>query len=274
MDKYIFIFFNILILFGLLSYIKTSKDTKDAKDTKDTKGIIYSITNSGIYKYSELIINFMVYFLIINFSFSEITMPQTDKFLKVVKKFREDNLESFVSRFLFIFNLSTLNIVFPAAFIFGLICLSILYSCIIDDGKLEWKTIKYIYTLPHDLLKFLYESNKNILFWILLLLLIIYFINLVKIDCEEQSTRCDITKIISFSLNCLIGVLILIYIISQGGKDDACGVLYGLISQKQKNAATTIMGALKIRRNKKKLQGLKNTTNPNVLKQKNKQITG
>ena len=199
MDKYIFIFFNILIAGGLISYNSGILQKKQSNIRID------QISESNIYKWSVLIIHFFAYLFIINFSFSELDSLEGNipKRIKDIKKqylnsSEDEESVSFPSLLLFTFNLSSFNYIFPAGFILEIIIVALLVYCIYTDK--DNKGFSFFFTCIKNVIKHLFNYLSNKWLQIILILIILcYFLHFLylfaKAECktnEASGQKCNL----------------------------------------------------------------------------------
>ena len=249
MDKYIFIFFNILIAGALISY------NSGILQQKESNIIINKISQSNIYKWSVLIIHFFAYLFIINLSFSKLD-DLTGDIPKRIKTIKNQYLNEFPCLLLFTFNLSSFNYIFPAGFILEIIIVALLLYCIYRN--ISNKGFIFFLSCIKDVIKNLFKIlTLNKIQWlkfILMFIILCYFIHFLylfgKAECktngderclpcneqdnneeikknEETSTYCQIMKWIVFGLNSIISGLLIAYL-ALNELDNPCKQLFGL----------------------------------------------
>lgn len=232
MDKYIFIFFNILIAGALISY------NSGILQKTQSNIIINTISQSNIYKWSVLIIHFFAYLFIINLSFSKLDHLSGD-IPKRIKDIRNQYLNSFPSLLLFTFNLSSFNYIFPAGFILEIIIVALLLYCIYTNK--DKKGFVFFLTCIKSVIKNVFQILTLKRFgWliklILMFIILCYFLHFLclfgKAECKtnedtETSTYCIIMKWSIFSLNSIISCLLVAYL-ALNESVNPCKQLFGL----------------------------------------------
>ena len=231
-DKYMFIFFNILIAGGLISY--NSGIVKDYKLNKT----IDKISESNTYKWGVMITHFLAYLFLINHISSHSKENILDKPIKMLMK---KYLASFSEKAVVAFNLANFNYIFPGAFILELIAGGIYKYC---ESKTKGFIVffKCMYTVISESLTCFDKFLKFIIF----VLIISYILNLSKMECNPNiTTDNDGSKVSESSGPCgwinlsilvnnsfLTGILILYLTIIN---KDPCTELFGLTSPGNSN---------------------------------------
>ena len=269
--KYIFYFFNIIIAFGLLSYLKSDGIVNTSND--EYSGV--SVINSTGYKWCFLIIHFISYLFLINFGLYKIEgknsstpvvvqayhaneggkknnsilatfAPNTSsekKFLKIIRDFKNANLDTCIGRSLFIFNLSTFNYLFPLAFLVEIIFFTIILWCIRTDGKEQVPgglTNLSFFVIFFGIFKNLTDYTNEITSTYLLpiivgTLMLFYFLQIlltiwnIVFDSEcDIPGKCIPMKWIISSCNVIIGILSFWYLLKIKTSNNFCKILFGL----------------------------------------------
>jgi hypothetical protein len=250
--KYIFYFFNIIIAFGLLSYLKSDEIVNTSND--EYSGV--SVINSTGYKWCFLIIHFISYLFLINFGLYKIEgknsstpatiAPNTSsetKFLKIIRDFKNANLDTCIGRLLFIFNLSTFNYLFPLAFLVEIIFFTIILWCIRTDDKKQVSgglTNLSFFVIFFGIFKNLTDYQNEITSTYLLpiivgTLMLFYFLQIlltiwnIVFDSEcDIPGKCIPMKWIISSCNVIIGILSFWYLLKIKTSNNFCKILFGL----------------------------------------------
>jgi hypothetical protein len=131
MSKYIFYFFQILIMIWLLSLVKIG-DQDTEEESPDVK--IMNPTNN---KWSFVIIHFIAWLFIFNHIIWYLRDAKTSKttsnpeniIKELIIKYIDDNLNTLFGRTIAIFNFSTFNYLFPVGIIFEIIFGIIILCC-------------------------------------------------------------------------------------------------------------------------------------------------
>jgi hypothetical protein len=225
-DKYMFIFFNILIAGGLISY--NSGIVKDYK----LNNIIDKISESNTYKWGVMITHFLAYLFLINNISSSSKQGILDSKIKILMT---KYLASFSEKAVVAFNLANFNYIFPGAFILELIAGAIYKYC-----KSNTKGFIVFFQCMYCVIRDSWICFDIFLKFIIFVLIISYILNLSKIECNPNiTTDNDGSKVSESSGPCgwinlfilinnsfLTGILILYLTYS----NNQCTELFGLPS--------------------------------------------
>jgi hypothetical protein len=242
-DKYMFIFFNILIAGGLISY--NSGIVKDYK----LNNIIDKISESNTYKWGVMITHFLAYLFLINHISSSSKQGILDNQIKILMK---KYLASFSEKAVVAFNLANFNYIFPGAFILELIAGAIYKYCNkSSDSKKGFMVllscIKSVINGCHSFFK-----NSLIIKCIIFVLIISYILNLSKIECNpnittdndgskvsESSGPCWWINLVILGINLFLTGILILYLAKSNNQ---CTELFGLpsINKVANNSEETI----------------------------------
>lgn len=190
MDSSIFIFFNLLILFWLLSHIHSKSD-----DEKDDNDSLNSFFNSPFTKYTEILITFIFISYLYLSNNNQLKLTHIENLINLTK------LNSEI--YLFLLNISVSNVLFPFSWIILVIFYMIVGYCSQIPG-FRWYSIiiidmasifLFIYYILNTLLLIPNNTAFNVLSSLKLFVLGIligctYFINKYKENFKKAF--CDI----------------------------------------------------------------------------------
>jgi hypothetical protein len=179
MTKYMFYFFQILIMMWLVSLLKTTGQTVDNESSEATT------INSSSNRWWFVIIHFIAWLFLFNHIIYEIKSKNrnnTEIGLQIILDFIDQNLNTLFGRTLAIFNFSAFNYLFPIGIILEIIFGMVILWCISKAEKPQTSK-KFLQRIPFiTLFKHIFNiinSEQKYLKYILISLLIFYFLNLL-----------------------------------------------------------------------------------------------
>ena len=213
-----FIFFNILIAGGLISYNSGIIQGNKSTNTID------SISESNTYKWGVTITHFLAYLFMINYSFTKAIPDER------IKKLMNDYLPSFSEKAVFAFNLSSFNYIFPGSFILEIIAGVIYQHC-------KDTSIGFFQCIP-TVIKNCFNFFGPFLKCIIIVLILSYILNLSTVECNPPTDTTDtkvddsytycwwikmIILVINFIISCLLGCYLFFH-----KSTDPCKEFFGL----------------------------------------------
>lgn len=194
MSKYIFYFFQILIMMWLVSMIKMD-DPDITKESPDIK-----ITNPTNNKWSFVIIHFIAWLFLFNHIIWKLKKdiklsirdPSAESIVKkIIYDYVNENLNTLFGRTIAIFNFSTFNYLFPVGIVFEIIFGIIILLCVtLNSNKLRDEIV------TNRITPILYYGITGLISQIITLGIIFYY----QFDNKEEDSENIIGIIISWIL--------------------------------------------------------------------------